>query len=489
MLKVVSPDAWDWGEPVAALVKASRRGLRGNDLSVFVKRAGHEMASYLDEMRPGETPVHLIALGSTEYYGPNRNGDGFKEAANRRKHATFVTKARVYRNHANKNPAKSYGRVVKSAYHDAMHRVELLIGLNETKEAAERNGGLVADQEHALIEKGAALPWSMACVVPFDICDACNNQAAHRGEYCDDVAVKLASGRVIPACPRGGVRHNMCKVSADGYINHVDNTEPDYFDISRVTRPADRIAYAFGVLQKAATAGVVKSGAELAEDYGIEAPFDLFADATTSRRVLGLMKLARELADVERAQDTPRTIDLALDYTTCAPVSTPPELTKRAWRALADEAIVLPLSEWLAVATGNREKAAEAYDDVASCLPGVYGRIVRDPEAPGLLASTAYDASREEPTGALRFWAAKHASDYALDASRARRRVLLSSVRGGAYRDMRPTVKEASDSPGAELVARQYALYQLAALDAVRAAGRDEDRAITILALRGNVLA
>jgi hypothetical protein len=198
-------------------------------------------------------PIHLIAIGATEFYGPNRNGDGFKEATLRKYAHTFVTKpvtregAYFYRDHLNKNPLKSYGTVKAAFYHPAMHRVELLVALNGTKEAAERNNGLLADRELEKLARdddGDAFGVSMACRVPFDVCSGCGNRARHRGEYC-----------TARTCKYGGLAEAITKVAADGHVLHADNPDPAFFDISHVYRPADRTAYVMGMLK--AAGGVV----------------------------------------------------------------------------------------------------------------------------------------------------------------------------------------------------------------------------------------
>jgi hypothetical protein len=99
--KIITPGSQDFREPVMTQIKLARGGLRGGDLQAFVKRASVQFVDKLASLRfaPGEVPVHLIAVGATEFYGPNRNGDGFKEATCREFHPTFQKYARWYRNH------------------------------------------------------------------------------------------------------------------------------------------------------------------------------------------------------------------------------------------------------------------------------------------------------------------------------------------------------------------------------------------------------
>lgn len=168
-VKVISPGAQDLGGPSVEEVRLSGRGLIGSDYDRFVKRAAatdllRDLDSVREKVAADETLVHLLAIGSTERFGCNRNGDGFRAAICSDYHPTFVKHAKFYRNHSNKDPAKSYGRIVKSAWNDKMHRIELLVALNSNEFAARRNGGLVADQELTKLAAGKDIPVSMACV-------------------------------------------------------------------------------------------------------------------------------------------------------------------------------------------------------------------------------------------------------------------------------------------------------------------------------------
>lgn len=272
MIKVVRADGWDYGIPHTALVKLGRDGrfLGSSDRTEFLKRAS---ASFLDVFRhvkiaADEEPLHVIAMGSTEGWGANRNGDGFKEATLRQWCPTFVKHAKWYRNHYHRNPQISYGVVKAAEYNNEMRRVELLVALNKTKEAAERNGGLVADKELNMLSKNEPISVSMACRVPYDVCDICGNKAKTRKEYCTE-----------ETCPGGGAKHNLgkiVKVGTDMRYHFVDNPDPTFHDISDVsdTRPADRTAYASGAewLGKAAVDGVAPwlGGAEAAERLGLK---------------------------------------------------------------------------------------------------------------------------------------------------------------------------------------------------------------------------
>lgn len=172
MIKVFSPAGWDFDGPTTRLVKIASGGLTGHDRQDFIKRASgteNVFLPFLDTVKlaSGEVPVHSLAIGAVEHWSFNRNGDGFKEAELIDRHPTFVKYAKLYRNHRNKQAEghPHYGRVVASAYNPIMRRVELLSAYNATKEAADRNGGLVADRELEKLARGENLPGSMACLL------------------------------------------------------------------------------------------------------------------------------------------------------------------------------------------------------------------------------------------------------------------------------------------------------------------------------------
>lgn len=252
MLKIITP-TWDFGVEPTALIKAASNGLRGGDFNNFVKRAGEKLAAEVRTfLRPdkGEEYVHVIALGSLEYYGCNRRGDAFPEDVCKKYHHTFTKHAKWYRHHHHHDPEKSYGVVKMSNYDNKYKRVDLVVALNATKTAAERNRGHIADIELEKLYKGETLPVSMACVVSYDICSGCGNKAKNRNEYCDERrCVKY-----------GGCKDNLGKTFDDGHTLHVINPDPIFFDISYVTVPADRIAFSVGLL-KSATISAVSSDA------------------------------------------------------------------------------------------------------------------------------------------------------------------------------------------------------------------------------------
>lgn len=239
MIKQFSNMDWDFGVSPVELVKFSSKGLVGKDHDVLVRRAGAEVAHKIAKLEIPDhcEPAHVIAMGSTDRYSSNRNGDGFSHDTLRRTHDTFQKNAHAYRHHKNKDPEKRYGEVKLAFFNEPMSRVELINIYYGNEKVAEERGGLLADLELEKMAKRDPFSVSMSCRVPLDICAVCHNKAASRKEYCDSVE----NGG---SCPLFGCKHGLTKVSSTGRIQYVDNPDPDFFDISNVTRGADRIAFA-----------------------------------------------------------------------------------------------------------------------------------------------------------------------------------------------------------------------------------------------------
>jgi len=182
----------------------------------------------------GRTIVLVLAMSASEYYGPNRNGDAFAEKPVKiagqwavapgetlpEHHKTFEQHAKAYRHHINKDPKKGFGDVMKSFYNWKMHRVELLLSLENSK----------AMDIVGRIDGGEFPAVSMGCRIKYDVCNRCGNRAPTREQYCE---------HVNGSNPEFG----MNRLSPDGFRDYVWNPAPHLFDISFVFKPADRIGY------------------------------------------------------------------------------------------------------------------------------------------------------------------------------------------------------------------------------------------------------
>jgi len=468
MIKVIQPHAQDFSEPVAALIKVSSRGLIGSDRADFVKRAGAEFAHKLENIKfaKDEIPVHMIAIGATEDYGPNRNGDGFTRDCCRNYHQTFEKFARFYRDHANKNPAKSFGIVKASAYHEPMHRIELVVALNGSKEAADRNGGLLADREMEKLAADKDIAVSMACRIPFDICSSCGNKARTRAEYCDSIE---AGGH----CKAGGLKHNIGRVLADGHVLHADNPNPTFFDISHVFRPADRIAYVSGKLQKAASAQCV-SGVELAEQLGVTAPIGLGTENVSKQAAVQLHALQQLVQAEQLRADNWAQVALAYSPAVQAHINgTATEIkTAELLSGLAHAGVVLPLRDFLALTVKTADENIVAA--VSHATHNIFSKIAADADVVTLLENNPYTVS--ERVGApVRVWAEKVAQTHSILPQNVERRAYLAAIRGTTPPALQQEKRASTDAELA--LARHYGLYKVAAFATI--CGKSENNLLT----------
>lgn len=228
-------DRFSTGEPTVQPVVLW--GLRGKPCfeSLSKEASASPALEYIKHIgpEPGRTVVLILGLGSFEFYGLNRNGDGFNEhpykpghsnGPNRdawvmedecvQHHYHTYEQGHVYRHHVNKDPKKAVGRILKAFWNPLMHRVEVLEDL-ENKKAPD-----LAQQ----IADGEYPAKSMGCRIKFDVCTYCGNMAPTRKHYCDHL------------------KFEMCRLRDDIRIGAL-NPSPRFFDSSWVLRPADRTGF------------------------------------------------------------------------------------------------------------------------------------------------------------------------------------------------------------------------------------------------------
>lgn len=479
MYKTIALGAWDFGVAPMSLVKSASSGLSGYDLSVLVKRANSEFAELARnvQLAAGEVPLHLIAMGATEVYGPNRNGDGFGKQALQRYCHTFEKYARWYRNHKNKDQDKSYGVVKLAYYNPQMHRVELLVALNGSEKAAKANGGLLADDELQLLERGESIPVSMAAKVAYDVCVACGNEAPSRAKYCQS---REEGGN----CSRFGCRTGLTKVADDGFVQYVDNPHPHFFDISKVYRNADPIAFGDKAryMAKAASCEYVPGGAELAELAGVSAPAAMVLPFTQSADEARQVQLAYKLAAVEdqlESTQSPSRQDRALALAFSPQVQPPADLTPlckagsatlaTGLAALASQQVSLPVRDFLRLIVDERsDKYAALVAEVPGLLPGIYNRLITDDSLVERIRHNPFKPSQGLAPASQRQWAAKQAATHSLQPELVQSRAALMAIRHNTTSTLlqRSEKSAAEASSEAYDLARRYALYKLAFLSA-----------------------
>lgn len=229
----------------------------------FGTKTASEASDYIKavEPRPGKTIVLVLALGAYERYDLNRNGDGFNEFPYKpgmqptcgccradnggwvaqdevlpAHYGSFEQYGKVYRHHQNTDPQKACGDVIKAFWNPQMHRVELLIGVDNA----------IAPDLVARIADGDYPAVSMGCRIKYDVCTICGHRAPTRKQYCEHL------------------KYNMRQVTQSGLRAGALNPSPRFFDISWVVRPADQTGY---MLKKVAYEGAytLRTAAEAGE--------------------------------------------------------------------------------------------------------------------------------------------------------------------------------------------------------------------------------
>lgn len=218
MIKLCDFNAFDNnGEPTVVNIGRYDDTIKTAALSSFAYAP--EINNFISTLRPSPGKLYTLinAMGATEFFSCNRNGDAFYEDALIKYHHTFVTDAFAYMHHKNKDPEKSYGRVIFSAYNYDMHRVELIVEYDLDK----------LDPKFAdRIDRGEMVNVSMGCRVDADYCSICGNKAKSPAFYCEHLRDKPGLTRCLP----------------DGRKAFAINKDPHFFDISIVTIPADPTA-------------------------------------------------------------------------------------------------------------------------------------------------------------------------------------------------------------------------------------------------------
>lgn len=146
-----------------------------------------DVVNYMEALKParGSQYVLVNAMGASEYYGSNANGDWWPEKA--LKHApenwvgvplVDIPRAREwpygyptfymacpFAHHKNKDPSRGFGCVELAAWNEPMHRVELVLRIDEEK--CSKFGGM--EFWEALL-RGEHPDVSMGARVPYDTC-------------------------------------------------------------------------------------------------------------------------------------------------------------------------------------------------------------------------------------------------------------------------------------------------------------------------------
>jgi hypothetical protein len=225
--------------------------------------------------------ILVNALGASEFWGQNVNGDIFPEGAlihDCRCHPneqhpiddftgkvvppygywTFLN-AFPYVHHRNKDPTRAFGNVVVTCWNPTMRRVELVVLID-------RHLAMQHDAQHIVdrIDRGDYPDVSMGCRVPYDICTICGHKSKTRNDYCSCIK-NIGMGKILD----------------DGRQIGVINTYPRFFDISFVFIGADKTAK---MMCKLGSAGAPQSVIDAERVYHFEETPDGIIKAACGRK-------------------------------------------------------------------------------------------------------------------------------------------------------------------------------------------------------------
>jgi hypothetical protein len=313
--------------------------------------------------------------------------------------------------------------------------------------------------------------------VGYDLCSYCGNKAPNVKDYCTGT---YEGGH----CKAGGLKHNIGSlIEIDNGIHHLhaDNPHPSFFDISHVTRPADRIAYVTGQLKTASASAVIKS-AELAAALCLQVPLDLRLATTTSKTAAAQLSQLYTLAgqeDMAAAGKYAAPVNYGLAFnTTTQDIDTPlpalPDFQYKvagAMRALVDSRILLPISRFIELFTSTGiEKTADLATLTQLAVPGAYTRLVQSDTCEQQLHNNPYLPAKTA-AAAEHAWAHQLVPTYSVKESDVQNRVQRAAIRGDVVPQFITSeaagVKVASDSYAVRALAEQYCLYKLAFLQAI----------------------
>lgn len=285
MKKSFLPESFNFDVPPVEIIGLGSKGL---DKTAMVKRASafDDVIEKL-EKKANRTYLHVITTGAYEQYGPNMNGDGwngesfrleFPHPENMSKTAmvldgglgkyhddTYMKDGAVYQEHQTKTAGVDpSGEVVAAKYNKLMKRGELIIAVDTNKWASRL-------QKKA---KGENIYLSIGASVPYDVCVICGRQAKTASEHCSHF------------------KHNRGEVFDCGVRACVMNDHPDFYDISGVNVPADKIAF---VLQEV-------GGQHLTKAASLHDTLVAARLATPTRPPMVLTKAARILGKLARME-------------------------------------------------------------------------------------------------------------------------------------------------------------------------------------------
>jgi len=467
MFKFSATDDWKWDVSPVQLLHHSRT----------LEKAGAAKDELKVEKTAGQTDLLVIALGSYEGTGANRNGDFFKEAECLEHYKTFVKSGSrrpdgsydgraLNRHHKNKPTDPKYGNIKAAAYNRNMRRIELVVGLDNEKCAKEIQD--VAD--------GKQINVSMAAKVAHDNCTWCGHAAPTENDRCSHIPSMLG------------------EINKQGEMCSMDNVRPRWFELSIVGRPADRI----GMSLKLASFEPNKTIMSYRDLYpGFVPPVD---DFLVSKHAAEKRKLIHKLSELEKhidgvLKEGPKSSKDKYQVSEKAKLknseglsdATIEELRKvdpsKILSLLASHGIVLTAEDFMKYLFGAGTQATEVSDKVKPHLPGMFSRLAD--ACDDVVNNEKYDSSSSAglPQGIMKLVRGLF-DDHSMFEQPTHKRIIRVTIMKGEPREKLASSRLESSLPTGAVgtLLEQYAAYKLAALSSMEDQGTlDEDTLLNVL--------
>ena len=391
-------------------------------------------------------------------HNSNRNGDCWFEDTCKSNHHQFVEAGRaINRHHRNKPTDPKYGNIKASAYNEKMGRIELVIGLDKDKCAADLDE----------LEKTGNLQVSMAMKTPWDNCSICDFKAKDDRSRCEHIPAKL--GEILP----------------DGrMVSMINPKQGRFFELSLVKRGADRIAFGLSKVASVDNPYIKLSSTDYLKLYpDLVVPDDILI----SKKASDKRDLLHKLSAIEKRVDaiahsqptttkdsyikthahkinkTPAIDDISMDKLR----SMDPSMVLK---TLADKGVVFSPEDFSKYLFDKRiDKKHVA--GMKTHLPTAF----RDYEDSGeVVNSEKYEPEHVGKVNPeLKTIAGKLHEGHSLEEGPAVRRIMLISISCGSMMPHSPEekTKEAADQE----LAKQYTTYKLAALNYLNEQGKLDD--------------
>lgn len=269
-----------------------------------------EVVKYIAQLRPQADSQYVLvnAMGASEYFGSNINGDAFPEASLIHKpddwtgnpildrirardwaygFPTFY-RAHPYAHHRNKDATRAFGEVELAAWNPDMRRVELVTRVDRDK--CQRFGG---EGTWDKLKSGGYPDVSMGTKVPYDTCSICLDWKLYQealGTY--DAGIHKHPGQAALEFHKSrklvdghGIRglsitrsdycqhalREMNRIYPDGRKVYVNNDYPSFFDISFVFIGADKTAKTMlFIFSSTVPHAAIRPSANIADEMGLE---------------------------------------------------------------------------------------------------------------------------------------------------------------------------------------------------------------------------